>query len=122
MTMVELQCFNLINVYCSSSKSDSNMSFLEDFLSIMDLTKKTLLVGDLNICNAHQQDHPILDLMNQLAFKHNIQNPLYRSGHLIDFASHYCPENSIAKLEVQQFGQFFTDHDMIVVDILELMK
>ena len=114
MTMIELQGYNLLNIYRSSTSNQA--FFLDDMLKTIDLEKKTLLVGDLNICNASNANHPILQFLSQLRFKHNVVHPTHRDGHLIDYVSHYCPCNTIEKIEVRQFGQYFTDHDMMIID------
>ena len=118
MTLIELEGFNLLNVYRSATSNQT--FFLDDFLKIVDVKRKMLLVGDLNICNVSHANHPILELLSQLMFKHNVTHPTHREGHHIDYVSHFCPSNSIEKLEVRQFCQYFTDHDMMIVDTTKL--
>ena len=118
MTIIQLEGYNLLNIYRSSTSNQA--FFLDDLLKILDLKKKTLLVGDLNICRTSHSNHPILELLNQLTFKHNVTHPTHRDGHLIDYASHFCPNNSVEKIEVRQCGQYFTDHNMMIVDTAKL--
>ena len=94
--------------------------FLDDLMNILDLKRKTLLVGDLNICSKSHTNHQILQLLNQNMFIHNVKNPTHEDGHIIDYASHYCPNNSVEKIQIKQRGQYFTDHDMIIVDTTSL--
>ena len=55
-------------------------------------------------------------------FKHNLKHPLHSAGNVIAYASHYCPNDSIEVLDVKQYGQYFTDHDMILVNIEDFLK
>ena len=91
--------------------------FLDDLFKILDLNENTLLVGDLNICLLSHGYHPILKALSQLMFRHNVRQSTHQDGHVIDYASHYCPSNTIENLEVQQYGQYFTDHDMLIVNV-----
>ena len=86
-------------------------------MNIFDPSTRTLLVGDLNVCSVSKEPHPILDLLNLLSFKHNLKQPSHSDGNVIDYASHYCPADSIEVLDIKQYGQYFTDHDMILVNI-----
>ena len=55
-------------------------------------------------------------------FKHNLKHPSHSAGNVIDYASHYCPNDSLEVLNVKQYGQYFTDHDMILVNIEDFFK
>ena len=74
------------------------------------------------MCSFSCTDHPILKLLKGLMFNHNVNQPSHRDGNVIDYASHYSPDNSIENINVMQLGQYFTDHDLLVVDISELLK
>ena len=122
MTMVEFTNYNLLNIYRSSSTVNAATFFLDDFLKIFDPGRKTLLVGDLNVCSVTHVNHPIFKLLSKLMFKHYIKQTSHKDGNVIDYASHYCPQSSLQNLKVQQFAQYFTDHDMLLVDITDLLK
>ena len=74
------------------------------------------------MCSLSDIRHPILQFLNQYKFKHNVKWPSHRNGNVIDYASHYCPDQSIERLEIKQFGQYFTDHDMIMVNIADFLE
>ena len=121
-TMVELIGFNLLNIYRSSSSASSSVNyFMEDLLTALNLDKKTIIVGHLNICSMSDKNHPILELFSQLRFIHNVKQPSHKDGRVIDYASHFCPNDTIKHLEVKQAGQYFTDHDMIIVNVANLL-
>ena len=112
MTMVEFTNYNLLNICRASSTVNAATFFLDDFLKIFDPGRKTLLVGDLNVCSVTHVNHPILKLLSKLMFKHNIKQTSHKDGNVIDYAFHHCPQSSLQNLKVQQFAQYFTDHDI----------
>ena len=118
--MIGSGSLNIINVYRSSSLEPSS-AFIKDFVSIFDKKTRTLLVGDLNICGLKERNHPILHRLETLGFKQKIQNPTHIEGRQIDHVFFFSPSGDIyPAVEVIQVGQFFTDHDLIVVDVSKL--
>ena len=116
MTLVGSQELNIINVYRSFS-SDGALHFIEDFVSLFDDQKETVLAGDFNICYLEETNHPILRTLEALNFRQQVKMPTHVQGRLIDHIYFFSPRLDRAPdLEVLQFGQYFTDHDLLVVD------
>ena len=119
MTMVASKVLNIINIYRSSS-NDLPVCFLEDLMNIFDDQKKTLLVGDLNICNNSENNHEILRKLEFWGFKQKVTNPTHAEGRQIDHVFSFSPSGETeASVRVHQTGQYFTDHDLMVIDISE---
>ena len=109
---------NVINIYKSPSTIPPTF-FMEDLRSIFDDKKETIIVGDFNICFREENNHQIIKLLKSMKFDQKIMSPTHVQGRYIDHVYHYLPnpdENTTA-VDVLQFGQFFTDHDMLLVAI-----
>ena len=109
---------NVINIYKSPSSTSLSL-FLADLIRVFDDKKETLIVGDFNICFKEQNDHPIIRQLKSMKFNQRVKSPTHVQGRCIDHVYHFSPNyeenNSTAK--VLQFGQFYTDHDMLLVEI-----
>ena len=117
MTLVGSKHLNIINVYRSFS-SDLVSHFIEDLVSLFDDKKKTILAGDLNVCYLGENNHPIIKKLDDLNFRQRVKMPTHVQGRLIDHIYFFSPSLDTAPdVEVLQFGQYFTDHDLMVVDI-----
>ena len=112
--MVSSTDLDIINVYRSSSSVFSGI-FIKDLLDNFDDTKMTVVTGDLNICYISENSHPIIRKLEAMKFKQSVKLPTHKQGRQIDHVFFYSPQfNECPKMDVLQFGQFFTDHDMLV--------
>ena len=84
-----------------------------DIISLFN--KKTLLVGDLNICFINERNHKILKVIEKCGFKQQVKFPTHSAGRQIDHVYYFSPSEDAPSLLVEQVGQFFTDHDMLIV-------
>ena len=117
MSVVASLELDVINVYRSSSSENPSV-FIEDLLSVFDNQRRTLIAGDLNICYAAEDNHPIIRKLKSLKFTQNVKSVSHVQGRIIDHVYHFSPfSDANPQLEVHQFGQFFTDHDLMVIDI-----
>ena len=119
MTVIGSNTLNIINAYLSSNMGPSD-SFLEDFTDLFNDQKEVLLLGDLNICSINEEKHPILRKLKTLGFKERVKFPSHIAGRQIDHVLQFSPINSSPQVvQVCQFGQYFTDHDLMVVNMSE---
>ena len=82
---------------------------------------QTLLFGDLNICYMSERNHPILRKIESLGFKQKVQNSTHDEGRQIDHVYFFPPSLETDKsIEVNQVGQYYTDHDLMLVDVSKL--
>ena len=109
---------NVINIYKSSSTISLTL-FMDDLRSIFDDKKETLIVGDFNICFRKENNHQIIKLLKSMKFDQKTKSATHVQGRCIDHVYHYLPnpDENTTTVKVLQFGQFFTDHDMLLVAI-----
>ena len=92
---------------------------MDDLRSIFDDKKETLIVGDFNICFREDTNHQIIELFKSMKFDQKIRSPTHVHGRYIDHVYHYLPnpDENKTRVDVLQFGQYYTDHDMLLVEI-----
>ena len=110
MARVVSEELDIINVYRSSNANTNN--FVESLRSLFNETKKTYIVGDFNLCFDSERTHPVFMFLENSKFKQLVQNATHIKGRLIDLVFTNSPEEVI---RVSQNGQYFSDHDMIIV-------
>ena len=114
ITKITSATLDIINIYRSSSDVSSSCLIM-DLSSLFNKNKKTLLVGDLNICFINERQHKILIEIEKHGFKQQVKYPTHSAGRQIDHVYYFSPSEDTPSLEVEQVGQFFTDHDMLIV-------
>ena len=113
ITKITSTFLDIINIYRSSSVESSCL--LMDLAALFNYNKKTLLVGDLNICFINERKHKILIEIENCGFKQQVKFPTHTAGRQIDHVYYFSPSEDTPCLVVEQVGQFFTDHDMLIV-------
>ena len=114
LTMIRSDKQDIINIYRSAGASSSQL--LDDFKSMFDSERRTLLIGDLNICFLSEKNHPVLKALARLRFKQKVQRPTHELGRLIDYIFIYSPSLiGDAEVEVVQESPYFSDHDLLFV-------
>ena len=121
MLLVASTDLNIINIYRSSS-SESPSALMQDLSELFDEQKTTIIVGDMNICSKEENNHTILKHLRTMRFKQKAKSPSHIAGRYIDHVHFYSPQPLRQCVEVSQFGQFFTDHDLMVIQMLPKTK
>ena len=106
---------DVINIY-RSVNTDSN-KFINDLEDMFDSSKKTFIVGDLNICAITEKNHPVLFRIAQLGFLQKVEYPTHIEGRQIDHVFFFLPplsQDSLCVKVVQQ-SSFFSDHDILFI-------
>ena len=120
MTKISSDEEDIINIYRSEGASSKHL--IKDINEVFDGTKRTIIVGDLNICYTKEKFHPVLRCLSKLGFKQRISFPTNTSGSYIDHVHVYHPLASIlTKVHVKQEGVYFTDHDLILINTVSLI-
>ena len=115
MTKVSSEKCDVINIYRSSSAED-NVPFINDLSRLINIAKETFVLGDMNICYATDRNHIIFRELECKGFKQYISKPTHVKGNQIDHVFYYSPNvTSTFEPTVNQYGQYFTDHDLIQV-------
>ena len=102
---------DVVNVYRSDGASSN--AIVKDLLSMIDQSKSTLIVGDLNICYLSQRSHPVISFLESNGFCQLVKSPTHVDGRLIDHVYHYTPEHANKEMNVEQQSPYYTDHDII---------
>ena len=114
MTKISTDCHDIINVYRSGGAATDN--FKRDLRVLFDQTKKTFIVGDLNICFKSESVHPVLVDIKDLGFQQKVENPTHIEGRQIDHVFLFSPNNVDENtIRVKQQSPYFTDHDILSV-------
>ena len=92
-------------------------SFLNDLHQLFNIKKETYLVGDLNLCYVEDRTHDILHCIENMGFLQQIKYPTHIGGRQIDHVFYYSPDSAAVPPEVLQFGQYFSDHDLIQINM-----
>ena len=111
---------DIINVYRSCSNISRSTSFLNDLNQIFNRRKETYLVGDLNLCYIEDRKHDILRSIENLGFLQQVKHPTHIAGRQIDHVFYFSPDSAAVLPEVLQFGQYFSDHDLIQINIAKV--
>ena len=100
---------DVINVY-RSTDTDTKM-FLTDIKKIIS-DKKTLIIGDFNLCFLSETHHEIFQFLESWGFHQLVKHPTHIKGRMIDlaFIKSYMEEENYKLL---QQSPFFTDHDLL---------
>ena len=94
---------------------------MSDILSIFKKDRETFLIGDLNICFINERCNAILQWLEELGFKQQVKEPTHTEGRQIDHIFHYSPHpNTVSFANINQFGVYFTDHDMIQINLKQV--
>ena len=103
---------DVINIYRPTGANDED--FMRDIKDLINLTKETLILGDLNICYINERSNLIIKSLEEMGFVQHVKNPSHIEGRLIDHAYSFSPTLK-ANYEVKQQAQYFTDHDLIQI-------
>ena len=75
-------------------------------------------MGDFNLCFLTERQHQIFKRIEFEGFEQLIKEPTHTEGRQIDLVFHYSlPDKSNTGPNVLQFGQYFTDHDLIQISL-----
>ena len=109
---------SVVNIYKSSSSDLPNL-FINDLIRVLGDDKETIIVGDFNICFREEENHPVITKLKSMKYVQKVMLPTHIQGRYIDHVYHFSPSQDGNKTEVEviQFGQFYTDHDMMLVRI-----
>ena len=114
MSKICSEKIDVINIYRSDGASTED--FLFDLISMIDTTKITLIVGDLNICGKTEANSRIIRAFYEFGFRQQVKNPTHMEGRQIDHVFLYTPENCFEySVTVHQSCPYFTDHDLLFI-------
>ena len=90
--------------------------FIDALSTLLDRTRETFIVGDLNLCVLSEPQSPILLWIRSQGFNQLVTKPTHIQGRLIDCIYHFEPtSNNQDEMIVTQMSPYFTDHDILLV-------
>ena len=113
---------DIINVYRSCSNTSHSVSFLDDLHRLFNIQKETYIVGDFNLCYIEDRNHDILRSIENMGLQQQIKHPTHIGGRQIDHVFYYSPDSPAVPPKVLQFGQYFTDHDLIQITKVNIWR
>ena len=73
---------DVINVYRSSDANTSQ--FINEMVKLIEFSKKTIILGDFNLCYLNQKNHPIFVALESKNFNQYVAKATHMEGRLID--------------------------------------
>ena len=110
-TKLASEKLDVINIYRSDG-ANTNM-FLEDLMSMIN-DKRTLIMGDFNLCFQSENLHPIFQCLRKQGFCQLVKSSTHIKGRMIDLVF----INQKEELHIWKSNQqptFFSDHDVIQI-------
>ena len=112
ITKVGSNDLEIINIYRSDGASTN--ALIKDISRLIDQSKITIIVGDLNICFLSERKHPVVVFIERKGFNQLVVNPTHTNGRLLDHVYQYIPHaQKEAPFKVEQQSPYYTDHDIL---------
>ena len=118
ITKIQSSQADILNVYRSNDADNEN--FIYDLTSLLVTGRKTLILGDFNICYISNRQSPVFLILNDLGFTQLVQEPTHvaqqeeHTSRLIDLAFLWSTQPT-TQLRVEQQAQYFTDHTLLKI-------
>ena len=115
MTLISGKTEDIINIYRSGGAPSNQL--INDIKSLVNKTRRTIIVGDLNICSLKEKFHTVLRSLTFLGFKQKVSFPTHEGGGYIDHVHIYDPTGSeeMQPVKISHQSVYFTDHDIMFI-------
>ena len=116
MTKVGSKEIEIINLY--RSQECQNVETLVK--NLIEPTKKTIVMGDININFKHQNNHNFVKMMTDLGFQQLVTQPTFDrmpavNPSLLDHV--YLSSGLRESVKIEQKSVYFSDHDVIILSL-----
>ena len=118
MTLIRGKYEDIINIY--RSEGAPSMQLTNDIKRLVNKTRRTIIVGDLNICSLKEKFHTVLRYLTTLGFEQKVSFPTHEGGGYIDHVYIYNPREleERQQVKVSQQSVYFTDHDILFISLV----
>ena len=115
INVTKLKCdkFDIIAVY--RSEGGSMEGLVRKLLDILDLSKSTVVVGDMNVCNRKRPDNLLKTFLEELGFKELIRQATHIEGGHLDHAYFLNVGNFKEEPVVYLIPKYYSDHDAMCI-------
>ena len=100
------------------SQIGSSSKVLEDIQRLLNDSRRTLVVGDFNICYDENFRNPLIQGLLAAGFQQLVHEPTHLGGRKIDHAYIRDPTKRL-KLFVDRYSPYYSDHDAISITLIE---
>ena len=113
ITKIESKDFDVIAIYRSENGClDSLISKLQE---IINYSKSTLVVGDMNICNKKMKKNKLRTFLEDKTFKHIVNKATHIDGGHINHAYIMNVGNFEETPDIELIPKYYSDHDAICI-------
>ena len=113
ITKLEFAKFDVIAVYRSEDGIWEHL--INKLTEIINLSKITMVIGDMNVCNLKRPDNKLKRLLEGMGFKEVVRGATHIDGGHLDHAYVLNLEDTV----VQLIPKYYSDHDAVCI-ILKL--
>ena len=117
ITKLDFAKFDVIAVYRSVEGSWESLT--NKLLEVLNPTKSTLVVGDMNVCNIKRPDNQLKRLLEGMGFKEIVREATHIDGGHLDHAYVLNLGSLKDNNVVQLVSKYYSDHDAVCI-ILKL--
>ena len=115
LNITKLECdeFDMIAVYRSVDGSLDRL--VCTLLDILDLSKSTVVVGDMNVCNRRRPHNLLKTFLEELGFKESVRQATHIDGGHLDHAYILNVGNFKEGPFIQLVSKYYSDHDALCI-------
>ena len=113
ITKLECDEFDMIAVYRSADGSLDRL--VSKLLEILNLSKSTVVVGDMNVCNQRRPDNVLKTLLEELGFKEWVRQATHIEGGHLDHAYILNVRNFKEEPIIYLVPKYYSDHDALCI-------
>ena len=113
VTKIKGTDLNIIAIYRSQEGSLSTL--IKILQNIIELSKTTLIVGDMNVCNKKNPKNALKRYLEEKDFKEVISKATHTEGSHIDHAYIMNVGNYVEDPEIMLIPKYYSDHDAICI-------
>ena len=113
ITKLDCDNFDLIAIYRSDDGSLDGL--VPKLLEIINLSKSTLVIGDMNVCNRKRPDNVLKTFLEELGFKESINQATHIEGGHLDHAYILNVGNFKEPPNIHLVPKYYSDHDALCI-------
>ena len=114
INITKLQCdeYDIIAVYRSEDGSLDGL--ISTLLDILDVTKSTVVVGDMNICNRKRPNNILKTSLEELGFTESVRQATHMDGGHLDHA-YILNVGNFEEPSIHLVPKYYSDHDALCI-------
>ena len=118
ISKMETEGLDIIAIY--RSKEGCVSSLINKLQDIINFTKTTLVIGDMNICNRENPKNKLRTYLEENTFKLIVKQATHIAGGQIDQAYLMSKGNYIDEPDIELCPKYYSDHDAICISLKKI--